>query len=87
MSTRIRTALALAAALVAGGACYASQATATPAVTTLSSAAGASAASTSLDPALAAKLVEFWRFDGNGNAEVNPANNLTAYNSPSYPTP
>ncbi|MFN8084756.1 MAG: DUF2202 domain-containing protein [Dermatophilaceae bacterium] len=57
MSTRIRTALALAAALVAGGACYASQATATPAVTTLSSAAGASAASTSLDPALAAKLV------------------------------
>ena len=57
MSTRTRTALALAAALVAGGAFYASQATATPAVTTLTSAAGASTASTSLDPALAAKLV------------------------------
>ena len=42
MSTRIRTALALAAALVAGGAFYASRATATPAVTTLTSAAGAS---------------------------------------------
>lgn len=57
MSTRTRTALGLAAALVAGGAFYASQATATPAATTSTSAAGASAASTSLDPALAAKLV------------------------------
>lgn len=37
--------------------------------------------------ALAAKLVEFWRFDGNGNAEVNPANNLTAYNTPTYAAP
>lgn len=36
---------------------------------------------------LAAKLIEFWRFDGNGNAEINPANNLTAYNSPAYPAP
>lgn len=37
--------------------------------------------------ALAAKLVEFWRFDGNGNAEVNPANNLTAYGTPTYIAP
>lgn len=36
---------------------------------------------------LNAKLVEFWRFDGNGNAEVNPANNLTAYNMPTYVAP
>ena len=57
MSTRTRTALGLAAALVAGGAFYASQATATPAVTTSTSAVSASAASASLDPALAAKLV------------------------------
>ncbi len=57
MSTRTRTALGLAAALVAGGAFYASQAMATPAVTTSTSAPGASAASTSPDPALAAKLV------------------------------
>ena len=36
---------------------------------------------------LNAKLVEFWRFDGNGNAEVNPANNLTAYGTPTYVAP
>lgn len=33
------------------------------------------------------KLVEFWRFDENGNAEVNAANNLTAYNTPTYVAP
>lgn len=37
--------------------------------------------------ALAAKLVEFWRFDGNGNAEINPANNLTPYGTPTYAAP
>lgn len=37
--------------------------------------------------ALAAKLVELWRFDGNGNAEVNPANNLTPYGTPAYVAP
>lgn len=36
---------------------------------------------------LAAKLVEFWRFDGNGNAEINPANNLTPYGTPTYAAP
>lgn len=37
--------------------------------------------------ALAAKLVEFWRFDGNGNAEISSANNLTAYGTPTYVAP
>lgn len=36
---------------------------------------------------LNAKIVEFWRFDENGNAEVNPANNLTAYGTPTYIAP
>ena len=36
---------------------------------------------------LNAKLVEFWRFDGNGNAEISSANNLTDYGTPIYIAP
>ena len=36
---------------------------------------------------LNAKLVEFWRFDENGNAEINSGNNLTAYGTPTYIAP
>ncbi len=38
-------------------------------------------------PALASKMVEFWRFDGDGDAEINPANNLTQYGTPTYVAP
>ena len=36
---------------------------------------------------LNAKITEVWLFENNGNAEISSANNLTAYNTPTYVAP
>lgn len=36
---------------------------------------------------LNAKITEVWLFENNSNAEINPANNLTTYGTPTYIAP